>query len=59
MRDVLDPSTRSPDLAGGSCSGFRPAGVLQGATGLPVGLHLPTQPNRISGKRFLQSLIRE
>jgi len=24
---------------GGSCSGFRPTGVLEGATGLPVGLH--------------------
>ncbi len=29
----IDPSTRAPALAGGSCSGFRP-------TGLPVGLHL-------------------
>ena len=37
--DSLDPSTRSPALAGGSCSGFRPTGVLEGATGLPVGLH--------------------
>jgi hypothetical protein len=26
-------------LAGGSCSGFRPTGVLECATGLPVGLH--------------------
>jgi len=34
-----DPSTRAPALAGGSCSGFRPTGVLEGATGLPVGLH--------------------
>jgi len=25
--------------AGCSCSGFRPTGVLEGATGLPVGLH--------------------
>ena len=35
-----DPSTRAPALAGGSCSGFRPTGVLEGATGLPVGLHI-------------------
>ncbi len=28
-----------PALAGGCCSGFRPTGVLEGATGLPVGLH--------------------
>ena len=34
-----DPSTRAPDLAGGSRSGFRPTGVVEGATGLPVGLH--------------------
>ena len=34
-----DPSTRAPALAGGSCSGFRPAGVPEGVTGLPVGLH--------------------
>jgi hypothetical protein len=27
-------------MAGGSYSGFRPAGALAGATGLPVGLHL-------------------
>ena len=36
---TIDPSTRAPALAGGSCSGFRPTGVLEGATGLPVGLH--------------------
>jgi len=36
---LRDPSTRAPALAGGSCSGFRPTGVLEGATGLPVGLH--------------------
>ena len=35
----VHPSTRAPALAGGSCSGFRPTGVLEGATGLPVGLH--------------------
>jgi len=34
-----DPSTRTPALAGGSCSGFRPTGVVRGAAGLPVGLH--------------------
>jgi dTDP-4-amino-4,6-dideoxygalactose transaminase len=36
---TIDPSTRAPALAGGSCSGFRPTGVLEGATALPVGLH--------------------
>jgi anaerobic selenocysteine-containing dehydrogenase len=35
-----DPSTRAPALAGGSGSGFRP-------TGLPVGLHLNQQRDRI------------
>jgi len=34
-----DPSTRSPVLAGGSRSGFRPAGSREGATGLAGGLH--------------------
>jgi gluconate 2-dehydrogenase gamma chain len=38
---ATDPSTQAPALAGGSCSGFRPQGVLEGATGLPVGLHTP------------------
>ena len=45
--DSLDPSTRSPALAGGSCSGFRPTGVLEGATGLPVELHQRRSPHRI------------
>src|SRR3970282_2706171 len=36
----LDPSTRAPDLARGFCSGFRPTGVLERATGLPVDLHM-------------------
>ncbi len=35
----IAPSTRVPALAGGSRSGFRPTGVVEGATGLPVGLH--------------------
>ena len=35
---LSDPSTGAPALAGGSRSGFRPTGVLEGATGLPVGL---------------------
>src|SRR3990172_12806615 len=34
-----DPSTRAPALAGDSCSGFRPTGILQGSTDSPVGLH--------------------
>ncbi len=36
---LIDPSTRAPALARGSCSGFRPTGVLEGATSSPVGLH--------------------
>src|SRR3990167_7330455 len=39
--DWLDPSTPAPAFAGGSRSGFRPTGVVEGATGLPVGLHIP------------------
>ena len=35
-----DPSTQAPALAGGSRSGFLPTGVVEGATGLPVGLHV-------------------
>ena len=35
----LDPSTQAPAMAGGSRSGFRPKGAVEGATGLPVGLH--------------------
>jgi len=35
----IGPSIRAPALRGGSCSGFRPTGVLEGATGLPAGLH--------------------
>ena len=37
---AIGPSTRAPALAGDSCSGFRPTGGLEGATGLPVGLHI-------------------
>ena len=40
VEDVTaDPSTRVPALAAGSRSGFRPTGVVEGPTGLPVGLH--------------------
>jgi len=50
--DSLDPSTRSPVLAADSCSGFRPTGVLEGATGLPVGLHgAPFESFRIDTQR--------
>jgi len=35
----FDPSTPAWALAGGARSGFRPTGVVKGATGLPVGLH--------------------
>jgi arylformamidase len=41
---AADPSTRAPAFAGGSRSGFRPMDVLEGATGLPVGLHKPGGP---------------
>jgi hypothetical protein len=33
------PSTRALASAAGSCSGFRPASIRKGATGLRVGLH--------------------
>ena len=46
----IDPSTRAPALAGGSCSGFRPTGVLEGATGLPVGLHFAFDCGYLSKK---------
>ena len=36
---LSEPSTGDPVLAADFCSGFRPTGVLEGATGLPVGLH--------------------
>jgi thiamine biosynthesis protein ThiI len=50
--DSLDPSTRAPALAAGSCSGFRPTGVLEAATGLPVGLHgAPFESFRIETQR--------
>ena len=42
LREMLDPfnsSTRVPALAGGSRSGFCPTGVVEGATGVPAGLH--------------------
>ncbi len=34
-----DPSTCAPALGVASRSGFRPTGTVEGATGLPVGLH--------------------
>ena len=46
--DRDDPSTRVPALAGDSRSGFRPTGVVEGATGLPVGLH---------GNRPIETLV--
>src|SRR3990170_8098971 len=39
MLDPFNPSTRAPSLAESSCSGFRPTDIVEGATGLPVGLH--------------------
>jgi uncharacterized membrane protein len=38
-RRLSAPSTGAPALAGASRSGLRPTGVVEGATGLPVGLH--------------------
>src|SRR3970282_969281 len=35
----FNPSTRAPALAGGIRSRFRPTGLVECATGLPVGLH--------------------
>jgi len=36
----IDPSNRAPGPGRGrSRSGFRPTGVMEGATGLPVGIH--------------------
>jgi len=34
------PFDSSPGFSRGSCSGFRPTGVVDGVTGLPVGLHI-------------------
>jgi ribose 5-phosphate isomerase RpiB len=48
----VDPSTRALALAGGSCSGLRPTGVLEGATGLPVGLHKISQVDRDLGTQI-------
>jgi len=44
-----DPSTRAPALAGDSRSGFRPTGVVEGVTGLPVGLHMLTKSGFMVG----------
>ena len=49
-RRMFDPSTRAPALAGDSRSGFRPTGVLKGATDLPVGLHMIGTFKRSPGK---------
>ncbi len=43
---ALDPSVRAPASVGGSYSGFRPAGALAVATGLPVGLHYADGKNK-------------
>jgi len=52
IRPHPDPSTRAPALAEGSCSGFLPTGVVEGPTGLPVGLHMlaPQMPQAKSAK---------
>jgi len=48
-KSSVDRSTRNPALAGSSRSGFRPTSGLEGATGLPAGLH-PEEPQAISGE---------
>ena len=48
----VDPSTRASALAGGSCSGFRPTGVPEGSTGLPVGLHKISRVERDLGTQI-------
>ncbi|MBI2368319.1 MAG: type II toxin-antitoxin system HicA family toxin [Deltaproteobacteria bacterium] len=50
----VDPSTRAPALAGGSRSGFRPKGVVEGATGLPVGLH-----NKILSRHTANGILKQ
>jgi hypothetical protein len=54
---VFDPSTRAPASAGGSRSGFRPTGVLEGATGLPVGLHVSNAKMIPLAKRETGALV--
>ena len=48
---ATDPSARASALAGGSRSGFRPTGVLEGATDLPVGLHFIVSNNLFDPER--------
>ena len=48
---ATDPSTRAPALAEGSRSGFPPTGVVEGATGLPVGLHFIISKNIFDPER--------
>jgi len=48
----VDHSTRAPAMAGGSRSGFLPKGVLEGATGLPVGLDKISQVERDLGTQI-------
>ena len=45
---TLGPSTRSPALAEDSPSGFRPTGAVEGAKGLPVGLHETLLPSDVN-----------
>src|SRR3990172_12740853 len=52
---LLDTSTRAPALAGGSRSGFRPTGVVESATGLPVGLHGRGESAMIEGARYVHT----
>ncbi|MBF8255007.1 MAG: hypothetical protein HW373_1702, partial [Deltaproteobacteria bacterium] len=42
-----DGAPSTPSVAGGSRSGFRPTGVVEGAMGLPVGLHTRQAANLV------------
>ncbi len=62
QQPCFDPSTRASALAGSSRSGFRPTGVLEGATGLPVGHPQDAAPayedRMASARRKLSAIAR-
>jgi len=45
-------------LAEGSRSGFRPTGVVEGSTSLPVGLHIQRRVMKEQMNRFEERLTR-
>jgi hypothetical protein len=51
----VDPSTRASALAGGSCSGFRPTGLLEDATVLALGLHSAANSEGTAVQAMIQS----